>query len=335
MRNQQAEFDRISHRMKPLILIASLLLAGTAFAAPPPIHSYPLSHNGTAASYDETLAVTCIQGIVNRPKPELYVLSKIKTRPQYWLDIMRSNGRWLEGRPVEPIADLDTLVRHPGDRVKGVVIWDEVVPATVNIATTLAGVLDAIAISPQMAHTHLPKWKLPVLKDLRGQFKSKNEAYRWCLREYLAKGACTSRIACLFEDSFGVRGGGELRYVVTRDLAVKHRAFVFDLSPWGDETPADDPTQKPGTDLETLKSVFAELVQQAAGKHLTEINGFFNFAKYSNVPGHASKHNPVPTEWEYVWLMSPHNCYQNTITADCYNQSFHSHAPRQPLVQQR
>ena len=68
---------------------------------------------------------------------------------------------------------------------------------------------------------------------------------------------------------------------------------------------------------------------------MTELTGFFAFAKYSNVPGHASTHDPVPTEWESVWIMSPFNCYQNTISSDCMNQSFHSHAPRKPLKQKR
>jgi hypothetical protein len=31
--------------------------------------------------------------------------------------------------------------------------------------------------------------------------------------------------------------------------------------------------------------------------------------------------------------MSPYNCYQNTISSDCFNQSFHSQAPRHPLTQ--
>jgi len=43
----------------------------------------------------------------------------------------------------------------------------------------------------------------------------------------------------------------------------------------------------------------------------------------------------VPTEWETVWLISPYNCYQNTISSSCFNQSFHSQAPRKPLKQNR
>lgn len=305
------------------------------------LHTYTLAHDGTKASYDEALAVTSIQGIINRTSPDLYVLSRKNTRPQYWLELLSKEGRWLEGRPLVPHADISALLKLGGDRIKGAVIWDPAVPATVNVATTLAGVLDAVVLSPELAERLLPQAKLPVLKDLRGLFtgaetgSSKNDAYRWAIREYLAKGLCSSRLVCLFEDAFTSREPGNLGYAVTRDWAVKNRAFVYDLSPWGDEKPSDDPGQRMGLDLETYRLMLAEIGRQSAGRHMTEIAGFFNFFKYSNVPGHASKHDPVPTEWESVWLMSPFNCYQNTVASSCFNQSLHSQAPRQPLVQQR
>ena len=47
---------------------------------------------------------------------------------------------------------------------------------------------------------------------------------------------------------------------------------------------------------------------------MTEMTGFFAFEKYSNVPGHKSRHEPVSTEWQSVWLISPYNVYQNTIS---------------------
>ncbi len=305
------------------------------------LHTYTLAHDSTKESYDEALAVASIQGIINRSSPELYLFSRKNTRPQYWLDLLAKDGRWLEGRRQSSLTDIHALVQLGGDRIKGVVIWDTAVPATVNVATMLAGVLDAVVLSPEQADRHLAQWKLPVLKDLRGMFTGaetgsrKNDAYRWAIREYLAKGLCASRLLCLFEDSFNTRAQGGIGYVVTRDWAVRQRAFVYDLSPWGDEKPADDPDQRPGLDLETYQMMLAETYRQSAGRHMTEINGFFNFAKYSNVPGHASRHEPVPTEWESVWLMSPYNCYQNTITSDCFNQSLHSQAPRRPLAQNR
>jgi len=66
---------------------------------------------------------------------------------------------------------------------------------------------------------------------------------------------------------------------------------------------------------------------------MTELTGFFAFSKYANMPDHKGAHEPVPTEWETVWLISHYNCYQNTVASDCFNQSFHSQAPRRPLKQ--
>lgn len=319
-------------------------LAGESVAAASsdlPLYLYDALHQPTAAGYDEALAVACLQGLINREAPNLYVTSTANARPGYWLDLLSTEGHWLHGRERVPISGLDALVKLAGDRLKGAVIWDPEVPATANVATTIAGVKDGVVLSPELAEQKLAKWNLPILEDLRGRFTGaetgsrKNDAYRWAVREYLAKGLCSSHLLCLFEDARQTRAGGNIAYVVTRDWAVKNRAFVFDLSPWGDEIPKDDPDQKLGTDLETYRMLLQETLNQSAGKTMTELTGFFAFWKYSNIPGYPSNHEPVPTEWETVYLISPYNCYQNTISSDCYNQSFHSQAPFSGLTQKR
>src|SRR5205085_7525892 len=63
--------------------------------------------------------------------------------------------------------------------------------------------------------------------------------------------------------------------------------------------------------------------------------GFFAESKYAHTRDHPSAHEGVPTEWESVWLISPYNVYQNTISSECFNQSLHSQAPRRPLKQNR
>ncbi|MCC6695428.1 MAG: hypothetical protein IT365_07350 [Candidatus Hydrogenedentes bacterium] len=325
----------------------SLLLTGGAAAQSKgevtvnDLYVYEVPGPGTPEAYDETLAVACLQGIINRGAPRLYVTSAANQRPGYWLDLFSKDAQWLAGRNQVRIEGLDALVTLAADRLKGAVVWDPEVPATVNVATTIAGVRDGIALSPDLAARCLPAWNLPVLEDLRGRFdgsetgSKKNDAYRWAIREYLAKGLCSSHFLCLFEDAHATRAAGDTTYVVTRDWAVFNRAFVFDLSPWGDETPKDDPGQRLGTDLETYHMILRETMKQAKGAHMTEMTGFFAFWKYSNIPGHASTHEPVPTEWETVYLISPYNCYQNTISSDCFNQSLHSQAPFKPLKQQR
>jgi len=305
------------------------------------MYIYELAAQGTTAAYDEALAAACLQAIINRDAPRLYVTAAFSPRPGAWLDVLSAGGRWLADRRRATVSGLDALRELAGERVKGALIWDPAVPATVNVATTAAGVHDAVALSPELADAVLPKWGLPVLEDFRGRFdgretgSAKNDAYRWAIREYLAKGLCSSHLLCLFEDAATTRAAGSLGYVVTRDWAVDKRAFVFDLSPWGDELPKDDPGQPLGTDLETYRMILAETLRQSAGEHMTELTGFFAFWKYSNVDGYPSKHEPVPTEWETVYLISPYNCYQNTISSDCYNQSFHSRAPFTPLRQAR
>lgn len=324
--------------MRTLLLVSLLTLAASPLGAGP-LYTYTLSHDGSAASYDEALAAATLEGVINRQAPEVYLLSARDKRPGFWLNVLSTGGRWLEGMQTVPVADLGGLVRLAGPRLKGAVIWDPAVPATENVATTLAGVLDAVVLSPELAARSLPDWRLPVLKDFRGQFagketgSTKNDAYRWAVRELLAKGLCSSRLLCLFEDACYARGRGDLGYVVTRDWAVRNRAFVMDLSPWGDERPKDDPGQRLGLDLETYRMVLAETRRQSAGQHMTELNGFFVFSKYSAMPDHKSAHEPVPTEWETVYLVTPYNVYQNTATSDCYNQSLHSQAPRVPLHQ--
>ncbi len=305
------------------------------------VYTYKLSDRETQFSYDEAMAAACLQGIINRDAPRVYITSERNNRPQFWLGLFSSKGEWLSRKKVKALSDLDALVKLAGQRLKGAIIWDPEVPASVNAATTIAGVKDGVVLSPEFAEEYLVRWNLKVLYDLRGFFigsgcgSAKNDVYRWAVREYLTKGLCSSHLICLYEDAFHVRNAGSIRYVVTRDWAVRNRAFVFDLSPWGDEKPADDPNQPLGEDLRTYKLILEEMLRQSGGKRMTELAGFFSFSKYSNVPDHKSIHDPVPTEWETVFLISPYNCYQNTVAHDCYNQSFHSHFPFAPLKQHR
>ncbi|MEN8155541.1 MAG: NBR1-Ig-like domain-containing protein [Bacteroidota bacterium] len=313
------------------------------YSNPNTIFTYTRSSAGSSVeSYDEAMAVACLQGVINREKPIVYLFEGSgKRRPRYWFNIISSEGRWLSGRETIELNCIESLFVLAKDKIKGAVIWDSDVAASINVATTIAGVEDALVFSPEYANRNLAAWGLPVIKDLRGMFtgsetgSAKNDAYRWAVREYLSQGECSNHLLCLYEDSYLTRERGDIGYVVTRDWAVKNRSFVYDLSPWGDEVPLDDPEQPLGTDLATYKILLEEVLKQTAGNMMTEVAGFFSFKKYSNVPGHPSSHDPVPTEWETVYLISPYNCYQNTVASSCWNQTFHSQAPIGNLKQHR
>src|SRR5690606_16537646 len=305
------------------------------------LYTYTLSGDTTAAAYDEAVIVACIQGILNRHATQLYVLSAAHERPAYWLDTLAAPGNWLEGKERTAVASLTDLVLLAGERLKGAVIWDPEVPASLNVATTLAGLEDGIVMSPEQADRYVDSWKLPIIKDFRGMFtgketgSKKNDAYRWAIREFLETGRCDPHWLCLYEDAFMTREKGDVSYVVTRDWPVRNQSFVYDLSPWGDEAPLDDPDQRLGTDLETYHLMLEAVQQLTKGEQMTEVAGFFSFPKYSNIPGYESKHDPVPTEWETVHLISPYNCYQNTVAHLCFNQSLHAQAPVGKLTQGR
>jgi hypothetical protein len=326
-------------KLLTLLVFSVLLPLAVSRGTADLLYTYTLSEAGSTGAYDEAMAAASLEGIINRERPIVYLLSSTNNRPQFWLQTLSTQGRWLEHRKVKALKNLDSLRALAGHRLKGVVVWDPDVPATINVATTIAGVRDCVVLSPELAAHFTGRWHLAVVEDLRGKFtgaetgSKKNDSYRWLLREYLAKGLCSPHFLCLFEDAWSTRGQGDIGYVVTRDWAVKNRSFVFDLSPWGDETPADDPGQKTGTDLETYKMLLAETKHQAAGKLMTEMTGFFAAQKYAEEGAHRSAHKGVPTEWESVWLISAYDCYQNTISSDCFNQSFHSHAPSRLLKQ--
>ena len=306
------------------------------------IYKYTMPAAGTAIDrYDEAVAVACVQGLVNRKSPCFYVVNPSSRATKFWLEAATVDGGWAGGRKETEIKSFKDVLRLGMNVVKGVIIWDPAVPASLNVANTMAGLEDAVVMSPEMADKYAADCGWKIIKDFRGQFtgketgSAKNDAYRWAIREFMDKGLVNTHLMCLYEDSFWAREKGDLGYVVTRDWAVYGKCFVYDLSPWGDEQPKDDLGQRLGLDLETYKMLLSSLLKQTGGVYGTEVAGFFCFNKYSNNGGYYSKHDPVPTEWENVYVISPYNCYQNTVASSCYNQSFHSQAPKRAMKQGR
>ena len=98
-------FLRAGSRAHCLALVSFGVLAAMApspatqiHAAPAPVpsratlYTYILAHDGSVESYDESVAVACLQGLINRKSPQLYVLSRKSTRPQYWRGLSLAGG---------------------------------------------------------------------------------------------------------------------------------------------------------------------------------------------------------------------------------------------------
>ncbi|MEI7422296.1 MAG: GxGYxYP domain-containing protein [Prolixibacteraceae bacterium] len=115
-----------------------------------PLYSYTLSKCATAEAYDEAMVVACLQGIINRKAPTVYIPSATNSTPSYWLKLFTSKGKWLNGHEIKPLPDLDALFTLADEKVKGAVIWDPAVPASMNVATTIAGIEDWIVLNSKL-----------------------------------------------------------------------------------------------------------------------------------------------------------------------------------------
>lgn len=304
---------------------------------------YTLSGSGMDL-YDRTLAAVCAQGLFNRDGEDLvYIVDEKFAQTSEYLNLLTTGSRWLGMKIRQSAGDLASLLRLASDDIKSVVIWDEAVPASVNVATTIAGVKDGIVMTKNLYRQYMADLPSDVeVIDLNKKFdgsvtgSKKNDAYKYAIDNYLAKGLCSTENLFSYEDSAIAREKGDLSYVVCRDYAIQHRGFVYDLSPWADEVPKDDKKQKLGLDRTTLLEIYST-VKDVRGEGLTQLYGFFPFWKYSNNgndAGFTSKYVPTHCEWEYAYLFTPFDIFWNPVVEDAYNMTVHSkYEIKTPLVQ--
>src|SRR5262245_29003951 len=123
------------------------------------------------ASPAEILLATSLQGVVNRTRPRVWLERNVDEGSYTWLRTL--------GRPTATIRDVDALVAQFRPDIRGAIVADPAVPATINVATTLAGLEDAVVAEPAVA----ARLGLTVLVDLRGRFRDDAAAYQWAAEQ--------------------------------------------------------------------------------------------------------------------------------------------------------
>ncbi len=318
------------------------------------LYTYDLTHTtsmprGDARSvrriWDEAHLVSSIQGLVNRKSPRLYLIfvGSNGSIDKYWLGEMQAKGEWLADVSTKQLPDLKALINTFRADIKGLVVYDEQVPATSNVASTIAGVEGLACIRYDSSADSLYHWlsrdtdgpRLPVRKWLvnpdgtslftgKGLIPStstpstgsaKCDAYIWAKINYLDTGRCNPTSMGYYIDAWWLRdsGGEAWNHTLTNhDYFIARKGFIFDLSPWDDEVPNDDPTQPVGTDTATLKQILLSAWKQTGGKKMIHVAGFLPWdKKYTNFLKGASKHEPVPGEWRYAEILSSYNAYMD------------------------
>lgn len=300
-------------------------------------------------AWDEMQAVADLQGLVNRNQPSLYTFlvgdgGKID---HYWLNLLQEKGHWLADRKLQPITGIMPLLAHFRKAYRGVVVWDDRVPATSNVADTVAGADDLLALrydaSPQSLYyrcvidPHGPRLpvKVRLLNDddsplftghgtipgtaIASTGSAKCDATLWAVEHYLKTGKCDPTRLGYYPDAYWLSGKTKVpadrTLLANHDYFVAHRGFFFDLSPWDDKAPNDDPGQPLGADLRALQAVLLAAYQETAKKNggkpgVIEVGGFTPWdQKYTDFTG--GKHGGVATEWRYAEILSCYNAYMD------------------------
>ncbi|NLH99244.1 MAG: hypothetical protein GX446_07100 [Chthonomonadales bacterium] len=315
--------------------------------------------------WDHTHFVASLQGIVNRNAPHLYVFLVGEPNgrfDRFWLEEMRRPGGWLSKHDLRPVKDIPELVRTFRSRIKGLVVYDEKVPATSNVASTAAGVEDLVCVRYDPSPGSLYRWlavdpsgpRLPVKlwlinRDGSSMFtgrgtipgtaeassgSAKCDAYLWAKRRYLDTGRCNPRRLGYYLDAWWLRnpdGYVPNHMLSNHDYFIAQRGFIFDLSPWNDETPVDDREQPVGTDEKTLRAILRSAYDQAnAG--VIHVGGFVPWGwKYTNYGKAGGTREGVPAEWRYAEILSCFNAYMDADAIGLCGMANASVFSRHPL----
>lgn len=313
-------------------------------------------------TWDELHALSTLQGIVNREKPVFYIKYVVEGNTcidEYWWNKYRQPGKWLAGKDTFQLKTIDEAIHYYKKDIKGVVVYDPHVASTSNVASSIAGAENLMAVKYDPTPTSLysrvvlngPKLKVKEWlinpdgtskftakgnipdTDLPSSGSLKNDPYLWFIEKYMKKGKCTGQFGAYYIDQKwrdNPRAAVKNHHTLTNhDFFVSKNAFFFDLSPWGDEPATDEPNQPIGTDLNTLKLFLQTAYDLNEGNKMCYIGGFPSWAfKYTQ---HANGiHDDVPTEWEFSRIISAYNAFKDADAISygaLANASFWTHFP--------
>lgn len=294
-------------------------------------------------AYDYLKLAASIQGLANRDKPSLYFnfetnfLAKDLNLDidKFWFNELKKDGQLLSNYKIVELESFDDVLGQFKEVVKGIVLWDEKVPATSNVATTICGVEQLLPIRYDKSmgsvyKTIVEEKKIfSVKKNLVNKFNgkgkvygtsikstlsAKNDAYIWAKINYLDKGKTNRKILAYSLDAYATCFDVNLLKgldlfnsgLVNQDYYISKKAFFFDLSPDRRGVINDDPEQVDGTDVNTFEKILLSQSSQA-GNQITTIGGFVPwFIKYSSIVSKGAL-DPVTLEWAFIDLVSKYN----------------------------
>jgi hypothetical protein len=145
---------------------------------PPPTRTQDLILLSPADREDKAL-FSSLKGIVNHVQPRIFSYEGDASAegPHTWLNSL--------GYHYNEVSDNWSLIGKYRDELRGIIVYDPALIDTLNLATTLAGPRHALVASPsQVARLTAAPYNLPILIDLRGQYKNKLQVYQTIYDKY-------------------------------------------------------------------------------------------------------------------------------------------------------
>lgn len=185
-------------------------------------------------STDERIALCCLQGLVARKKPQLWLERSAKV-DTFWLDRHQQRG-YIKGW--KRVDNWKSLFSEYKQTYRGAIIADPDLYRGELLALNVAACEDMIVTTPRLAQ----ELGIEIKLDLRGKFQTYAEGMRWLWNTYQGK---LNRFLCDFRDP-------ALVPFATFDVAFQWRGLMFWLT-------GPDESELPGVDAAAERKLFEEL----------------------------------------------------------------------------
>jgi hypothetical protein len=169
-----------------------------------------------------------LQGIANKHGANIYLLyppDHVHPGTRAILEFYRNR----HGLKTDSTGSVTDVVRMYRKHLKGYVVWDTTVVASLMVSFTVAGLEDALVVT-EAGIPLLESLGVKPVADFRKRFRGKTdlEIFQWAYDQYWAR-CSRDYLVYLGEHCRGLIGGPGMRPAVA-DFAIVHQAFCTDLS---------------------------------------------------------------------------------------------------------
>lgn len=284
---------------------------------------------------DAARLICSLQGLINRDYETngnilVYVIND--HLDDFWLDYIIGEGKSFHHLALKDLNSFEEFLEIFREIICscGMILWDENVPATANVAATVCGLEGYLPVkydeNDDSLYNQLKKAGVPEKQSLVGLFgkdgsvdmgsgSAKCDAYLWAMDKYFDR--CSSRYIAYVLDGascsrtspcYNPQSPSNVfsNCIYNHDYYIARRCFFFDLTCYDKEAPIDDPNQRLGTDRETFIKILRRRYDRANGE-IGQLLGFPPWwMKYTKDSGTGGVIATV-LEWDCVCLGSAFN----------------------------